>query len=209
MEIKLNDTIAFLGDSITEWGRDLANPRSLGEGYVSKLVNELEKRHKTERTYYNFGKRGYQVNDVLAVIPQVKAVRPDVIILLVGVNDVWHYMNHKDHSLNDEKRRFKQAYRKLIEELLAMTDRLLILEPFLFIAPLQRLNWRELLDANIQSIRQIAYQNEVEYVALDGRMMEANFKYQASQLSKDGVHPEAVAQYLMVEQVKKYLEIKG
>lgn len=208
MDLKRNDTVAFLGDSITEWGRDLQDITSLGLGYVSKLVNSLENEQHSHRKYYNFGKRGYKVENLIQQLPQIKAIRPDVIILLVGVNDVWHYMNHKEVcTLDEEKRRFKTAYRTLIQELLAITPRLLVLEPFLFICPLQRLNWRVLLDANIQSIRQIVYQNHVEYVALDGRMMEETYQFAGDKLTKDGVHPESTAQYLIVEQVRKHLTL--
>lgn len=209
MELTEYDTVAFVGDSITEWGRDLKDPKTLGLGYVSKLVNALETAHHSQRQYYNFGKRGYKVEDVIDIMPQINAVQPDVIILLIGVNDVWYYMNHKeDRSIPEEKRRFKAAYRTLITQLLEITSRLLILEPFLMMYPLQRLNWRELLDYNIQSIRSIVYQHHLEYVALDGMLMEALYRFDGDELTKDGVHPKSIAQYLMVDDIKRHLEFK-
>lgn len=210
MELTEYDTVAFVGDSITEWGRDLSDPTTLGLGYVSKLVNALETAHHSKRHYYNFGKRGYQVEDVIRILPQIRMVHPTAIVLLIGVNDVWHYMNHKsERTIIEEKRRFKAVYRQLITQLLDITPRILVLEPFLMMYPLQRLNWRELLDYNIQSIRSIVYQHHLEYVALDGMLMEAMYRFDGEMLTKDGVHPKATAQYLMVEDIKRHLEFKN
>lgn len=46
MEIRKNDRTVFFGDSITEWGRDKADPASLGTGFVSLVAADLLEHHR-------------------------------------------------------------------------------------------------------------------------------------------------------------------
>lgn len=48
MEIRKNDRTVFFGDSITEWGRDKADPASLGTGFVSLVAADLLDRVDTD-----------------------------------------------------------------------------------------------------------------------------------------------------------------
>lgn len=46
MEIRKNDRTVFFGDSITEWGRDKADPASLGTGFVRLVAADLLEHHR-------------------------------------------------------------------------------------------------------------------------------------------------------------------
>ena len=66
MEIRKNDRIVFLGDSITEWGRDKADPASLGTGFVSLVAADLLEHHRElNLQLFNRGIGGNKVQDLL------------------------------------------------------------------------------------------------------------------------------------------------
>ena len=85
----------FQGDSITDCGRDRINGRpniALGDGYVSLIAAKLlyEKRNdKVE--IYNRGLSGNRIVDLYARWKiDCLNLKPDIISILIGVNDTWH-----------------------------------------------------------------------------------------------------------------------
>lgn len=45
MELRKNDRLLFLGDSVTDCDRDRTNPTDLGKGYVLMTAGILAARH--------------------------------------------------------------------------------------------------------------------------------------------------------------------
>ena len=96
------NTVLFQGDSITDAGRDKEkelpnNPRSFGQGYAflaaSALLNALPEK---QLTIYN---RGISGNKVYQLAERWQKdcldLKPDVLSILIGVNDYWHMRNGK------------------------------------------------------------------------------------------------------------------
>jgi len=96
--IEKNDTILFQGDSITDAGRNrkrdqIANdPRALGTGYAFNIASRLLTDEPDDGLkFYNRGNSGWKV-------PQLAdswdrnciAIKPDLLSILIGVNDFWH-----------------------------------------------------------------------------------------------------------------------
>lgn len=91
MEIRKHDRIVFFGDSITEWGCDKSNPDSLGHGYVSIVAADLlDRSPELELHFYNRGVGGDKIQDLLNRVGDYLSCRPDAVILMVGINYVWH-----------------------------------------------------------------------------------------------------------------------
>ena len=84
--------ILFLGDSITDAGRDRSDDASLGNGYVSLLAEKLRPLYEdTQFTILNRGVSGDRVFDIAARLEKdCLSEKADAVILFVGVNDVWH-----------------------------------------------------------------------------------------------------------------------
>ena len=100
IHLEKNDIILFQGDSITDADRKKDNPdannaSALGNGYALIAASELLNHHADKNLrIYNRGISGNKVyqlaerweNDTLNL-------KPDVLSLLVGVNDFWHTLS--------------------------------------------------------------------------------------------------------------------
>lgn len=84
--------ILFQGDSITDgnWGRNLDPNHILGHGYVYIIAAQLGSQYAESQPYFmNRGVSGNRVSDVYARWNEdAISLQPDLISLLVGVNDV-------------------------------------------------------------------------------------------------------------------------
>ena len=82
---------------------------------------------------YEFINRGISGNRIVDVYARIKAdiinLEPDVMSILIGINDVWHEVGHKN-GVSAEK--FFKIYSMLIEEIQeALPEiKIMILEPF-------------------------------------------------------------------------------
>ncbi len=96
-------TILFQGDSITDAGRDrkseaTANhPAMLGRGYPFHLAGQLLADHASlGLSIYNRGISGNKVPDLAARWQNdCLALKPNLLSILIGVNDLWHKLNKK------------------------------------------------------------------------------------------------------------------
>ena len=84
--------ILFQGDSITDAGRDKRNYHDMGKGYP-KFATELIKEAfpSTDFEFINMGISGNRTDQLFdRLYPDAIAFEPDVISILIGINDVWH-----------------------------------------------------------------------------------------------------------------------
>lgn len=127
-------TILFQGDSITDCQRIRESapnmPAHLGYGYPNLISAQLLYDH-AEDMYrcINKGVSGNRVVDLYARW-KIDALNfsPDLISILIGVNDVWHEANKN----GVESDRFEQVYRMLLEwtKKVLPEVKLIIMEPF-------------------------------------------------------------------------------
>ena len=89
-------TIVFQGDSITDCGRnreaDINTPGHLGLGYVNSIAGRLLL--DDPAAMYRCVNKGISGNRVVDLYARWKIdalnFNPDLISILIGVNDVWH-----------------------------------------------------------------------------------------------------------------------
>ncbi len=82
--VKSGETIAFMGDSITQAGNKKG-------GYVSLVMSAL-KSQELEVQHIAAGKSGHKSTDMLARLEaDVISKKPQWMTLSCGVNDVWHF----------------------------------------------------------------------------------------------------------------------
>ena len=123
--------ILFQGDSITDCGRNRELFDSMGTGYARLVKSELD---FLEPTAYEFINRGISGNRVVDVYARIKRdiinLKPDVMSILIGVNDVWHEFGENPNGVDADK--FFKIYCMLIEEVkAALPDlKIFIMEPF-------------------------------------------------------------------------------
>ena len=83
--------ILFIGDSITDADRDRNDPAGLGTGYVSLFAEKLAPLYEdTQFVFVNRGVSGDRIFDIAARLDGCLAEKADIVVLLAGINDVWH-----------------------------------------------------------------------------------------------------------------------
>ena len=90
IELKHNDTIVFIGDSITDAGRREAAYRPLGYGYVHFAANYLQAKYPEYNLIsINTGISGNTIRDLnIRWERDCMAYKPNILSVLIGINDV-------------------------------------------------------------------------------------------------------------------------
>lgn len=134
--LKKDDVILFQGDSITDVGRkrdskDPNSPGALGSGYALLASSELLFQHADKNLkIYNRGISGnkvYQLADRWE--EDALELRPNVISILIGVNDFWHALNG---NYSGTLQTYRDDYRALLDRTKQRLPdvKLIIGEPF-------------------------------------------------------------------------------
>lgn len=180
--------ILFQGDSITDAGRVREDSAHLGYGYPKYAAERLRQQYPdTPFTFLNRGISGDQTKDLVARW-QVDCIdlQPDIVSILVGVNDTWHHVENRDWVPNEK---FEANYRFLLTELRAKTTaKILMIEPFVLPVP-DKAVFREDMDGKTHIVRKLAREFADEYLPLDGLLAAACVHHEATYWAEDGVHP--------------------
>jgi len=197
--------ILFQGDSVTDAGRTgCGNPaESLGMGYPFFIAARLHADRLGEEL--NVVNRGVSGNRVVDLYARWKAdtlnLRPDVLSILIGINDTWHEFAWQNGV---EVPRYAEFYRKLIdwtkEKLPAC--RLVLCEPFALeveggpVTP----DWLVEIGQRRAVVKSLA--NEYGAVFVPFQSMLDKARKQAGDPKKllaDGVHPTPCGHQLMAD----------
>ncbi len=183
--------VLFQGDSVTDCGRERQDPAALGNGYAAMVAGWHTAAHPDSHArFVNRGISGNRVRDLQERWEQdCLALAPDVLSVLIGVNDVWRRYDANDPTpLAD----FARGYRDLLERARSRTSaKLVLLEPFVLPVPPDREAWREDLDPKIQTVRALAREYGASYIPLDGLFARASTRRPPQDWAADGVHPTA------------------
>ncbi|MCU1578106.1 MAG: hydrolase family protein [Rhodoglobus sp.] len=177
-------TILFTGDSVTDCGRR-DDPAGLGDGYVRTIAASLP-----DDTVINTGISGNRVRDLKARWQEdVLDHKPDVVSVLIGVNDTWRRYDEDDPTSAEA---FEADLRFLLEVTVAAGRTLVLMEPFLLPVTAAQLDWRtDDLDAKIAVVRSLATEFGATLVATDSALTAQSAAAGAESLAADGVHPTA------------------
>lgn len=177
--------LLFLGDSVTDAGRDFENDRELGHGYVKIIADQLE---QEDVTVIN---RGVSANRVADLHRRIEAdaisLQPDVVTIMIGINDTWFsFSRWEDTSVTA----FKEVYRVILNRIKTETNaELILMEPLVLLYPEDRKEWRGDLDPKIGAVRELAAEFGATLIPLDGLMNALAIKHGPTFLAEDGVHP--------------------
>ncbi|WP_368645161.1 SGNH/GDSL hydrolase family protein [Alkalibacterium putridalgicola] len=193
MKIMNDDTLLFIGDSITDAGRDRTDPDDLGQGFPLLVSAYLQTNMPEQRlTFLNRGIGGDKLSDVKNRWEEdCLDLDPDIVTLLIGINDTWRNQDNNHIVTEEELAVFESDYRFLLKSLHQRTDaRVILMEPFVLPYPKDRMNWRRDLDPRIQIVRKMAKEYQTELIPLDGLMNAQGIKNGFSYYTgEDGVHP--------------------
>ncbi|WP_183580430.1 SGNH/GDSL hydrolase family protein [Mucilaginibacter sp. X5P1] len=201
-----NDVVLFQGDSITEWGRDKSKSAAndfgaLGSGYVLLTATVLLRDYAAKNLQiHNTGISGnkvYQLADRWDT--DTVALKPNVLSIMVGVNDYWHTLSGNYKGTIET---YRTDYKKLLDRTKqALPDaKLIIGEPFaLKDVKAVDASWYPAFDTYRQAAQDVADEFEAVFVPYQKVMDEAVKVAPAKYWSIDGVHPSPAGASLMAE----------
>ena len=107
-------TILFQGDSITDCCRPRERGKEFpGQGYPLRIVGKMDYEHPGEYKFYNRGIGGNRLVDLYARIKvDIINLKPDIMSILVGVNDVWHEFEEYRNGVDADK--YFMIYKKIL-----------------------------------------------------------------------------------------------
>ncbi len=206
-KLKLSDksVILFQGDSITDAGRNKnteenANQQNmLGSGYPLFTAAQLLCNYPSkDLRIYN---RGISGNKVFQLQDRWEkdclAIKPDVLSILIGVNDYWHT---KSHGYDGTIETYAHDYKALLEDTKKRLPgvSLVIGEPFT-VKGGSALDdsWYPAFDAYRETARQLAVEYDAIFVPYQSVFDKALEQAPSTYWSPDGVHPSMAGAQLM------------
>ena len=202
------DVILFQGDSITDAGRDRErqgrpnDARAMGRGYPLLIGAELLRDYaKLNLRVYNRGISGNKVPDLDARWQDdCIALKPAVLSILIGVNDIWHKLNGRyDGSVKQYGEGFHALVRRTRD---ALPDtRIVICEPFVLRTGAVNDTWFPEFDDRRAQAREVAQEANADWVPFHS-MFEKHVAVGTAPdwWAADGVHPSMAGHALMAKQ---------
>lgn len=201
-------TILFQGDSITDAGRSREDFSDLGRGYATLIKSELG---FEEPGAYDFLNRGVSGNRVVDLYARIKSdiinLKPDVMSILIGVNDVWHELGGRHNGVDAEK--YEKIYTMLLDEVqAALPDvKIMILEPFVLKASATEGEWecfRREVYKRAEKAQAVARRHHLTFIPLQEKFLEAEKQCPAEYWLRDGVHPTNMGHELIKREWIRY-----
>jgi lysophospholipase L1-like esterase len=206
IKLQKDNVILFQGDSITDAGRNkedagFNNPRNLGTGYALIAGAALLQEHPDlNLKIYNKGISGNKVYQLAERWDKdCIGLKPDVLSILIGVNDFWHKLNG---SYNGTIEIYRNDFIALLERTLKALPsvRLIICEPFA-VPGVKAVDQKWFPDfyEYQRAAREIADKFNATFVPFQKIFDEAIKKAPGVYWTGDGVHPTLAGSQIMAE----------
>lgn len=209
--------IVFFGDSITDMGRSREADKSTdiwsyGKGYQMFVAGSLYGENPQKYEVINRGISGNRVVDLYARIKSdVWNLQPDVLSILIGINDVWHEIDSKNGVELD---RFEKVYRMMIEDTKKVLPdlKIVLCEPFVLEgdATVEEGTDRYQRFCEVYKyaavVKKLADEYGLYFLPLQEKFNEAAKKFGARYYLYDGVHPMVAGAKLIADEWVKLLK---
>lgn len=184
--------ILFQGDSITDAFRAREDEKNLGCGYPDLVAAELGFENPGKYEFLNKGVSGDRIVDLQARIKKdMINLKPDVISILIGINDVWHEI--EEHN-GVSTAKYELLYDMLIKEIKNELEntKLMIIEPFVLQGTATSGKWESFKQGQMEkaeAAKGVAYRNGVPFVPLQEKFNAVSKLAPDGFWLADGVHP--------------------
>lgn len=177
--------LLFIGDSITESGRDFNHPERLGTGYVAGVAKILRNRGESVRVT-NVGCSGNRAAELEARWEaDVTLTAPDILSVYIGINEVMRRHDRNDPTSDED---FEASLHRCLSRRPSWR-RLLLVEPFLLVVNDEQRAWLPDLEAKQAVLRRVAHRFGADLVELQDAMTSVADGIGAAAVAHDGVHP--------------------
>ncbi|MDO9628434.1 MAG: SGNH/GDSL hydrolase family protein [Acholeplasmataceae bacterium] len=195
--------ILFQGDSITDCNR-LKTTHGLGEGYVYFISKEFQ-----EHEIINRGISGNRMSHLKKRwIEDTIKINPDLLTILIGINDVWHMHVFRTKFSIDK---FEKNYRELLDLALKNNPELkiILMTPFNLPIGNYRSSWNKEFDLIMNVCHKLAMDYKLPLVNLHETIQIASYTTKPEKLLYDGVHPTPLGHEIIKnEWIQVYKHIK-
>ena len=185
--IKKDSKVLFIGDSITDVKFNFRLRRRIrGRKIYALQLKKLFKNHSKDIKVDIKGiasNRTYHLYDRLT--KDCISLKPDVIIMLIGVNDAWE--NYKIEEYNP----------------LLPDTQILYIMPFMTDAVEEKLPFHKTLDEFRQVLKGVALENGAAVLDMQEVFNEAQKTTEPKALAIDGIHPTNLGHKVMADAVMK------
>ena len=204
IRIKKDSRVVFLGDSISDPKFNFQFSRKIkGRNiYALQLKKKLKRYSKNIKVDIKgiASNRTYHVYDRLT--KDCINLKPDVIIMLIGVNDAWENYGPENYPplLRPMEPHMKEIYRRINAEL--PETQVLYLMPFLIDAVEEKLPFHKMLDEFREVLKRLALENGAKVLDLQEVFNEAQKTIEPVKLAVDGIHPTNLGHRLMADAIE-------
>jgi lysophospholipase L1-like esterase len=201
--------VLFQGDSITDAGRDrgVADPNSasaLGSGYPLLVASAALAAHPDRGLrFYNRGISGNKVPDLTARwAADTVALAPDVLSILIGVNDFWHKLTGGYTGTVED---YEHQYVTLLDETRRSLPRvrLMVLEPFVLHCGAVDNRWFPEFDQRRAAAARVAQHAAATFVPLQAAFDDLSRRPAPEYWAADGVHPTPAGHAVIAERWRR------
>jgi lysophospholipase L1-like esterase len=197
--------ILFQGDSITDAGRYTevgtgVRDSSLGAGYVKLIANRLL--CDSPEKNYEIINRGISGNRIVDLYARWKAdcinLAPDVLTILIGVNDTWHERGGQNGV---EVPRYERFYRELIEWTLSALPniKIILMTPFANPVNDHIASFFPEVNERQEVVEKLAKEFSLPCVKLHENFEAANARAPMEYWTPDGVHPSGAGHQMIAD----------
>lgn len=194
--------ILFIGDSITDAGRDRRNYHDLGNGYARHAAEILKAEFpQKDLEFINMGISANRTGQLFdRIYHDAVELSPDVVVLLIGINDIGRRYKKGESHIETSDEQIEVNYRSILTQLKKYTGaKILMMSPYILDAKINKLfpldtedgeNMRRDLYRILPVIKELADRYADGYIDLTEHFGEA-LKTQPEPLyySADGIHP--------------------
>ena len=208
IKLKKDSKVLFLGDSISDpkFNFQFAYKIKGRNIYALQLKKKFKKYSKDIKVDIKgiASNRTYHVYDRLT--KDCINLKPDVIVMLIGVNDAWENYVPEDYLplLRPMEPHIREVYRRLKMEL--PNTQILYVMPFMIDAVEEKLPFHKTLDEYREVLKNVALEHGATVVDMQEVFYEAQKKMQPKDLAIDGIHPTNLGHKVMADAIAEYIE---
>ena len=204
--------ILLYGDSITDagWNRaaEIGALDSYGVGYARAIAGALISRDPKKYTVINRGIGGNRIVDLYARIKaDVWNHTPDVLSILIGINDIWHEVANQNGV---DLARFERIYRMLLQDTLERLPnvKIILCEPFVLEGSATKEEMQRFLEVKeyAKVVKKLAEEYGCHFLALQEDFEQKAEEFGAEYYLVDGVHPNVAGAQLIADKWVKLFD---
>lgn len=208
IQLKKDSKVLFIGDSITDPKFNFRMMREIKGRNIYAL--QLKKRFKAYSRNIKVEIKGIASNRTYNVYDRLTKdcinLKPDIIIMLIGVNDAWeNYVPERyPPLLRPVEPHIREIYRRFRAEL--PETQVLYLMPFMVDAVEEKLPYHKTLDEFRALLKNVALENGAKVLDLQEVFYEAQKTIEPKKLAIDGIHPTNLGHKVMADAIEKMIE---